>query len=179
ATGVNWILMRYSDVYLMYAEALSQLENPDAVHEAAGISARQALEKVRERAFGTGSAKITQYDSNFLDAVINARAWEFGSESIRKQDLVRWGLLYENIEDMNKALCLMYDNTKPVTIFDKTYQPSDFPNTVYYRFRKADYIAESSQNYNGTTQPNHGGDWLSVSWFPKAAEKPATVEQGR
>src|SRR5690606_23202067 len=29
ATGVNWILMRYSDVYLMYAEALSQLENPD------------------------------------------------------------------------------------------------------------------------------------------------------
>src|SRR5690606_41335909 len=46
ATGVNWILMRYSDVYLMYAEALSQLESPHAVHQAAGISARQALEKV-------------------------------------------------------------------------------------------------------------------------------------
>ena len=179
ATGVNWILMRYSDVYLMYAEALSQLENPDAVHEAAGISARQALEKVRERAFGTGSAKITQYDPNFLNAVINERAWEFGGESIRKQDLVRWGLLYEKIEDMKKALCLMYDNTRPVTIFDKTYQPSDFPKTVYYRFRNAEYIDQSSLNYYGDLPANPGGDWLSVDWFTKAAEKPATVEQGR
>src|SRR5690606_28644096 len=61
ATGVNWILMRYSDVYLMYAEAMSQLAGPDAVDAAAGISARQALEKVRERAFGAGSPRISDY----------------------------------------------------------------------------------------------------------------------
>src|SRR5690606_22115989 len=141
--------------------------------------ARQALEKVRERAFGTGSAKITQYDSNFLDAVINERAWEFGGESIRKQDLVRWGLLYEKIEDMKKALCLMYDNTKPVTIFDKTYQPSDFPKAVYYRFRDAEYIDHNSFHCCGGLPANPGGDWLSDPGFPKAAENPATVEQGR
>src|SRR5690606_16597185 len=51
ATGINWILMRYSDVYLMYAEAMNALQSPDAVNAKAGISGRQALERVRERAF--------------------------------------------------------------------------------------------------------------------------------
>lgn len=179
ATGANWILMRYSDVYLMYAEALSQLENPDAVLEPAGMSARQALEKVRERAFGAGSPKITAYDSNFLDAIINERAWEFGGEAIRKQDLIRWGLLYDKLEDMKKALCLMYDHTKPVKIFDKTYQPTDFPTEVYYRFENAEYIDKTSLNYYGDLPADPGGDWLKVSWFPKAAEKPETVVEGR
>lgn len=180
ATGVNWILMRYSDVYLMYAEAMSQLENPDAVHEAAGgMSARQALEKVRERAFGAGSAKIAQYDSNFLEAVINERAWEFGGESVRKQDLVRWGLLYDKIEAMKKALCLMFDHTQPVKIFDKTYQPTDFPSVVYYRFRNAEYIDGSSINYYRDLPANPGGDYLAVDWFTKSALKPTNVEPGR
>lgn len=179
ATGVNWILMRYSDVYLMYAEAFSQLENPDAVHEAAGISARQALEAVRERAFGAGSPKVYAYDSNFLDAIIHERAWEFGGESIRKQDLVRWGLLYEKLEDMKKALCLMYDHTQPVKIFDKTYQPSDFPKVVYYRYRNTEYIDQNSLNYYGDLPANPGGDYQSVNWFTKAAEKPEIVEPGR
>ncbi|WP_257670218.1 RagB/SusD family nutrient uptake outer membrane protein [Parapedobacter tibetensis] len=179
ATGVNWILMRYSDVYLMYAEALSQLEGPDAVHQSAGISARQALEKVRERAFGVGSPNIYTYDANFLDAIIHERAWEFGGESIRKQDLVRWGLLFDKIEDMKKALCLMYDNKQPVKIFDKTYQPTDFPKTVYYRFRNAEYIDQSSLNYYGDLPANPGGDYLSVNWFPTAAEKPENVQPGQ
>src|SRR5690606_13514996 len=138
-------------------------QNPAAVPQAAGIPARQALEKVRERAFGVGSPKITAYDHNFLDAIIHERAWEFGGESIRKQDLVRWGLLYEKIEDMKKALCLMYDHTQPVTIFDKTYQPADFPETVYYRFKDSEYIDQSSLNYYGDLPANPGGDYLSVN----------------
>lgn len=179
ATGVNWILMRYSDVYLMYAEALSQIESPDAVHQAAGISARQALEKVRERAFGSGSPKIKEYSPDFLEALINERAWEFGGESIRKQDLIRWGLLYEKIEDMKMALCLMYDNSKPVTIFDKTYQPSEFPKKLYYRFLDDEFIDKNSLNYYGDLPANPGGDYLSVDWFPKQAEKPEKVDPGK
>ena len=55
ATGINWILMRYSDIYLMFAEAQNVLTGPDAVSPIAGMSPRQALEKVRERAFGTAA----------------------------------------------------------------------------------------------------------------------------
>lgn len=176
ATGVNWILMRYSDVYLMYAEAMSQLAGPDAVDAAAGISARQALEKVRERAFGAGSPRISDYDTDFFKAIVNERAWEFGGESIRKQDLVRWGLLYDKIEEMKKALCLMYDNTQPVTIFDKTYQPTDFPKVVYYKFRNAEYIDPTSLNYYGDLPGSPGADYEQVDWFTKVAGNTSRTE---
>ena len=174
STGVNWILMRYSDIYLMYAEAMNELQDPGAVHPAAGISAREALEKVRERAFGPGSGKITAYDSDFFKAIVNERAWEFGCESIRKQDLIRWGLLYDKIEDMKKALCLMFDNKQAVTIFDKTYQPSEFPRKVYYRFKNAEFIDQQSLNYYGDLPADPGGNYQSVTWFPESAQKPVS-----
>ena len=174
ATGINWILMRYSDIYLMYAEAVNALKGPDVADAVAGITARQALEKVRERAFGAGSSKIAAYDSDFFKAIVNERAWEFGCESIRKQDLIRWGLLYEKIEDMKKTLCQMLDNKVAVTIFDKTYQPADFPQKVYYRFKNAEYIDETSLNYYGDLPANPGGDYLSVDWFPLSAQKPVS-----
>jgi len=176
-TGINWILMRYSDVYLMYAEAMNALQGPDAANDkAAGITARQALETVRERAFGAGSAKVTDYDhTDFFKAIVNERAWEFGCESIRKQDLIRWGLLYDKVEAMKKALCLMFDNKQPVTIFDKMYQPTDFPQTVYYKFKEdGEYIDPASPNYYGDLPANPGAPYLAATWFPKAAIKPTT-----
>jgi hypothetical protein len=172
STGVNWILMRYSDIYLMFAEAMNELEGPDVTNSVAGISARQALEKVRTRAFGEGSSKISDYDSDFFEAIVNERAWEFGGESIRKQDLIRWGLLYDKIEAMKEALCLMFDHNKEVTIFDKTYQPSDFPSTVYYKYEDDEYIDPSSLNYYGDLSADPGGDYSSVTWFPENAAKP-------
>ncbi len=175
STGVNWILMRYSDVYLMFAEAMNELEGPDTVDPIAGISPRQALEKVRERAFGVGSDNIKEYDSDFFKAIVNERAWEFGCESIRKQDLVRWGLLSKKIEDMKKALCLMFDNRQPVTIFDKVYSPSDFSSTVYFKMEdNGEYIDTESINYYGDLPADPGGDFQSVSWFPEQAAKPET-----
>ena len=133
-TGINWIVMRYPDVLLMFAEARSQLgEGEDSRSTVAGITAREALEKVRERAFGAGSSEIKHYDNNFFNAIVNERAWEFGGEGIRKLDLVRWGLLDQKIEEMKEALVKMYDGTQEVRIFDKIYQPSDFPTKIYYK----------------------------------------------
>lgn len=172
ATGINWILMRYSDVYLMYAEAMNVLSGPDVANEVAGITARQALEKVRQRAFGSGSAKVTSYDTDFFKAIVNERAWEFGSEAIRKQDLIRWGLLYDKVEEMKKTLCQMMDNKVQVKIFDKTYQPTDFSKVVYYRFKNSEFIDETSINYYGDLAANPGGDYLSATWFPQSAQKP-------
>mgnify|MGYP000770430386 FL=1 len=76
-TGINWILMRYPDILLMFAEARYQLgEGADSRSDVAGISAREALEMVRERAFGAGSAEIKNYDADFFNAIVNERAWE-------------------------------------------------------------------------------------------------------
>ncbi|MCR4853838.1 MAG: RagB/SusD family nutrient uptake outer membrane protein [Prevotella sp.] len=107
-TGINFPLMRYSDVLLMLAEAENELNGPTAL-------AKECLTKVRARAFAkspTYAADVTEYVNNlnskeaFFNAIVNERAWEFGSESLRKFDLVRWNLYAKKIEEaMHTALC--------------------------------------------------------------------------
>ncbi|MDR2914268.1 MAG: RagB/SusD family nutrient uptake outer membrane protein [Tannerella sp.] len=167
-TGINWIVMRYSDVYLMFAEARYALSGAETVSPVAGISARQALEKVRERAFGGASAGTLQYDSDFFHAIVNERAWEFGGEGIRKMDLVRWGLLDQKIEEMKEAMLLMMDGTESVKIFDKVYQPSDFPDSVYFKYdNKGEFIDLKSVNFytNLTSNPDPAV-YSGERWFP-------------
>lgn len=168
-TGINWILMRYPDVLLMFAEARYALDgNANQIDPVAGISPRQALEQVRERAFGAGSPEIANYDSDFFEAIVNERAWEFGGESIRKLDLVRWGLLDSKIEEMKQAMLYMMDGTKEVRIFDKVYQPSSFPTKLYYAYDgNKEFIDWSTVNFysqrNANPDPNV---YREINWFP-------------
>ena len=68
-TGINWIIMRYSDVLLMFAEAGYALNgSADMINSVAGISPRQALEAVRQRAFGADSPQVSSYDSDFFQS---------------------------------------------------------------------------------------------------------------
>jgi hypothetical protein len=102
ATGVNWPLMRYSDVVLMFAESENELNGPTE-------AAKEALASVRKRAFTaehwdqhvTGYVNTVGADKEtFFDAIVDERSWEFGGEMIRKYDLVRWNLLYTKIQKM-------------------------------------------------------------------------------
>jgi len=107
-TGINFPLMRYSDVLLMLAEAENELNGPTTV-------AKEALTKVRARAFANSATyadDVTNYVNNltskddFFNAIVDERAWEFGSEALRKFDLVRWNLYAKKIEQaMRTALC--------------------------------------------------------------------------
>lgn len=107
-TGINYPLMRYSDVLLMLAEAENELNGPTAL-------AKEMLTKVRARAFAnspTYADDVTNYVANlnnkqdFFNAIVDERAWEFGSEALRKFDLVRWNLYAKKIEEaMRTALC--------------------------------------------------------------------------
>lgn len=165
--GIDWIDMRYADIYLMFAEAQNELNGPDQVDVTAGISARQALEKVRERAFGQGSPGITAYNGStkdeFFNAIVNERAWEFGGEGLRKWDLVRWGLLSKKIEVMKLALCrLMAD--KDVQIFDKFYPEGTLPQTIYFKFKDNEYIDPASIDYYTRNIPS-GTDYLTSGWY--------------
>jgi hypothetical protein len=91
-TGINWPMMRYSDVLLMFAEADNELNGPTA-------EAKAALTRVRQRAFDASlwSEKVTNYvntvsanKTSFFNAIVDERAWELGGECIRKYDLIRW-----------------------------------------------------------------------------------------
>lgn len=52
----NWIIFRYAEILLNYAEAVNEAYGPDAVPAGYTMSARDALNKVRER------VKYPQYD---------------------------------------------------------------------------------------------------------------------
>lgn len=165
-TGVNFVVMRYSDVLLMFAEAQNELSGPDAVNAKAQMSGRKAFEKVRARAFPTNAQKITNYSSDFFDALVNERAWEFGCEAIRKFDLIRWGLLSKKIEEQKEALCLMINGNKDVKIFDKYYPAGSLPTTVYYRYETGkNTIDRSSINWLGAPKSTT----LSTTWLSEAA----------
>lgn len=89
---INFPLLRYSDVLLMYAEALNELNNgptPEAI---------DALKQVRLRAYRNDASKIGTIPSGyseFKDAIIQERKLELSNEGLRKTDLTRWGILYE------------------------------------------------------------------------------------
>lgn len=100
-TGINWPMMRYADVLLMYAEAENELNGPTA-------AAQDAFRRVRERAFDEAdwAEKVDAYIANaaaskasFFDAIVDERAWEFGGEMIRKYELIRWNLYYEKVQE--------------------------------------------------------------------------------
>lgn len=101
-TGVNWPIMRYTDVVLMFAESENQINGPTT-------AAKDALISVRKRAFAEAAwqSKVVHYvDSvsqskeSFFNAIVDERAWEFGGEMIRKYDLVRWNLLGDRLDRM-------------------------------------------------------------------------------
>lgn len=89
---INWPLLRYSDVLLMYAEALNEL-NKGATSEAV-----DAVREVRMRAFRNEESKVgdipTGYE-DFKNYIIQERKLELSNEGLRKSDLARWGILVD------------------------------------------------------------------------------------
>lgn len=93
-SGINYHLIRYADVLLMYAEALNgSLGGPDA-------AALDAINLVRARAGLTGLASGLS-EQEFLDAIIHERRIELIWENVRTFDLIRWGIAEEVLGDFN------------------------------------------------------------------------------
>lgn len=84
-TGINFPILRYADVLLMYAEAVNEYAGaPDEL-------ARECVRQVRSRAgIATDERQTASYDA-FRTLVRNERARELAFEGLRKWDLIRWG----------------------------------------------------------------------------------------
>ncbi len=90
-TGINFPILRYSDVLLMYAEA--SLELTQSVEG----SAYDCVLMVRDRA---GISTETSYDlDSFRTLVRNERGRELCFEALRKYDLIRWGTFVESMKE--------------------------------------------------------------------------------
>ena len=102
-SGINGPYMRLSEIYLGYAEACAALgENAPA---------RQYLDIIRNRAFGSAAAAKTEAfiakEGSLLNAIIQERGFEFAGEGDRRWTLIRSGLLpakIKLIKDLTKAM---------------------------------------------------------------------------
>jgi len=144
--SINWPIMRYSDVLLMYAEAENEINNGPTA------SAIEAFQKVRARAFAANTDQMETPPNDkegFFNAIVNERALEFGSEGIRKYDLIRWNLLAVKLAETKANLDKMAAMEAPY---------DNLPTTMYY------YPNSDPANYI---------DWASSFYYPAPAYSPA------
>lgn len=153
--GMNWPLIRFSDVLLMFAEADNE------VNAGPTTAAKTAFEQVRLRAFAGNTALIgtTPNDYNgFFNAIVKERSLEFGGEGIRKYDLIRWNLLKTKLDETKNILNAMATHTTP---WDQ------YPTTMYYKTGQT-----TMQWYNSFYQPNPAtppaSGYTSVNWLTGA-----------
>ncbi|WP_428655895.1 RagB/SusD family nutrient uptake outer membrane protein [Runella sp.] len=124
----NFLVIRYADVLLMYAEALNEIGGPTA-------DAYAAINQVRARARkGVATAgpqdlkDVTQ--AQFRDAVLQERSWELCIEGHRRWDLLRTGKYIDNLKKIGivaEAKHLLY----PIPIQERDVNPALTQNPGY------------------------------------------------
>lgn len=151
-TGINWPIIRYADVLLMFAEAENELKG------APTDSARMALKEVRKRAFPADlhAAMVDEYvdgltdHDTFFDALVNERSWEFAGESIRKYDLIRWNLLREKLIELKQNLFDMGIQSRNPSGGGKY---ANVPNYIYYKKNSDGTLDIKGLDQNMTSTP--------------------------
>lgn len=88
-SGINYRVLRYADILLMYAEVLNELDRT--------AESYPLIQQVRNRAklpnlvlTKPGMSKV-----QMRDQIAHERALEFAIEGQRIQDIIRWGWLYD------------------------------------------------------------------------------------
>jgi len=120
-TTINFPILRYADVLLMYAEAINEYAGaPDD-------QAKDAIREIRKRAgVKTDESLLGDYRS-FRDLVRNERGRELAFEGLRKWDLIRWGTFVEKMHNAG------------------TNQPTE------NKYRNVSYTNYASANYANVT----------------------------
>ena len=119
-TDVNFCLLRYADVILMYAEALNEVGRTSEAIDALNIvrarsnatllsqdfSNYTTLYQPKNKVNNVLTPKLLPFipdadsQGKFRTALYWERAFELCYEGTRKYDLLRWGVLYEAIQNM-------------------------------------------------------------------------------
>ena len=176
-TGINWPMMRYSDVLLMFAEAENELSGPTA-------GAIAAFKRVRQRAFDEADwgEKVDQYvaqisgsKDDFFNAIVDERAWEFGGEMIRKYELIRWNLYYDKMNETVEGLKKLADDAfngtgnLPDYIYTKLDASGDF--MVYNLFEKVQVAPDETWTRSPWLISMHSdatddgyASWITLDW---------------
>lgn len=159
--GLNWIIIRFSDVLLMYAEADNELNGgPNAADIA-------AVTEVSKRGHGGNAALVptipTDY-AGFFKFIVKERMLEFGGEGIRKFDLIRWNLLTAAINETKANLANMGTST-PVAMAPFSYMAAPPAYSMVATLPKSMY-------YITTSTADDAGIWKNSLYKPAPTSTP-------
>ena len=103
----NRLVYRLADVYLMAAEAENELNGP--------ANAYQYIHPIRQRAYETQAEwDLTGLDQQgFREAIYDERKWELAGEGFRRQDLIRWGILLDVMQNIEYRFWTPAANIRP------------------------------------------------------------------
>jgi hypothetical protein len=100
-TSINFPVLRYADILLMYAEAENKINGPTSL-------AINAMDKVRQRAgldlLLNAKPYISGRQDLFFNEIVDERMRELCFEGLRKTDLIRWGLLEKKLDVLEQAI---------------------------------------------------------------------------
>ena len=152
--GINKIYMRYAEVLLIAAEAANELQGPGA--------AAPYLKEIRMRAFPSSlhAEKVDNYVNSLgssqamFDAIVKEHKYEFTGEMERKQALIRWNLLGENLAQAQ---------IKMTNLRDRTGEYSNVPATLYYKYED-DGETLDIYGLNRNENQNPGPEYSSFDW---------------
>lgn len=182
--GLNMPVMRYSDILLMYAEAMIGGVTGDAPSYTGSKSALDVLNIVRRRA---GLAEKAQCE---LADIQEERAKEFAGEHIRKYDLMRWGILGSSLveaeaklEAFGKVKKDPEDASKFIIDLAGTEYDGRVNDKVYVKLQKDNSAVNKGFGYvitdiyglaldelgtpEGFDEPNHNGWRIADVWVSK------------
>ena len=154
--GVNFQYMRLADVYLMAAEAENELGNTSAAWTYMEPVLSRVLPAAKVAAL---QAKYTASQQAFREGIYDQRALEFAGESLRRADLVRWGIIDQKMELAKQKLTALQQRTGQYEGYpDKVYinNAEDKDKIQVYGFDKG----EDDPDVIATL-----GNWESKNWF--------------
>ena len=145
----NWVAYRWAEVLLNYAEAMNEAYGPDAVPAGFAMSARQALQQVRDRASTKLPRVIASDKDSFRDAVKHERRVELAFEDHRYWDLLRWK---DAMDVLNKPV-LGVAVTKTLTGW--SYEVQEVATRTFYeRNYYLPFLRSEIENSGNTLEQN-------------------------
>ena len=122
--GVDYPVVRYGDVLLMYAEAaIGSMEGNVPSGADAGL-AQTCYDRIRSRA-GLASQPLT------MDGIIKERAFELCGENLRKFDLIRWGVFEQYMKRAAERLNELNLHTGEF---------ADTGDEIYFKYKQNDEL---------------------------------------
>ena len=147
----NWIAYRYAEVLLSYAEAANEIYGPDKIPVAQTLSARQALQMVRDRASTSLPPVEVASVKDFREAVKHERQIELAFENHRYWDLLRW----KDAEDVLNRAVKGVKIEKPGGKY--TYQVIDVADRTFHDYNyRLPFLRSEIENSNGLLEQNPG-----------------------